>query len=77
MDKRIKIEEEALEGITGGKITYTWNGTSGTIGINGNNNLILVDKDAFVSYYNSVQGQGLKDSQILTNLLNQGVIKQP
>ena len=77
MDKRMKISEEVLEDITGGQITYTWDGTTGTIGSNGNNPFILVDKAAFVSYYNSVKGQGLSDAEILTNLIKQGVVKKP
>ena len=72
---RTELNEQVLEDVSGGNITYTWNGTSGTIGINGNNAFVLVDKSAFVSYYKSVQGT-MKDSQILTNLLNQGVIKK-
>lgn len=76
MDKRIQIEEEALENVAGGQITYTWNGTSGTIGIGGDNRYILVDKAAFVAYYNSVKDEGLKDSQILKNLLAKGIAKK-
>lgn len=73
---KVELFDEELDDVTGGKITYTWDGTSGTIGINGNNNLILIDKDAFVSYYKSVQGQGLKDSQILKTLLAKGIAKK-
>ena len=74
---KLEIREEDLDNVTGGQITYTWNGESGTIGIGGNNNLVLVDKDAFVSYYKSVQDQGLKDSKILNNLIAMGIVKVP
>lgn len=73
---KVELFDEELDDVTGGKITYTWDGTSGTIGINGNNNLILIDKDAFVTYYKSVQDQGLKDSQILKNLIAKGIVKK-
>lgn len=73
---RIELNDQVLEDVSGGNITYTWDGTSGTIGIDGDNRFVLLDKAAFVSYYNSVKGT-MKDSQILTNLFNQGIIKKP
>lgn len=74
---REAIFDSDLDNVTGGKITYTWDGSSGTIGINGNNAFALLDKDAFVSYYNSVKGTGIKESEILKNLLAKGIIKKP
>lgn len=76
MEKK-EIRDEELEAVIGGEITYTWDGTTGTIGIGGNNNLILVDKAAFVSYYNSVKGTGVKDSQVIRYLLDNGIAKKP
>lgn len=70
---KVELFDEDLNDVTGGRITYTWDGNKGTIGINGNNNLVLVDKEAFVSYYNSVKDQGKKDSQILKDLLAKGI----
>lgn len=70
---KVELFDEELNDVTGGRITYTWDGNKGTIGINGNNNLTLIDKDAFVSYYKSVQGTGMKDSQILKDLLAKGI----
>lgn len=76
---KFEIREEELDNVTGGKITYTWDDTTkkGTIGINGNNNFTLLDKAAFVSYYNSVKDQTPKpkDSAILNALLAKGIIK--
>ena len=76
MSSREYLLDEELENVTGGKITYTWDGSAGTIGINGNNAFVLLDKDAFVSYYNSVKGTGIKESQVLKNLLAKGIIKK-
>lgn len=72
---REAIFDSDLDNVTGGQITYTWDGSIGTIGINDNNAFILLDKDAFVSYYNSVKGTGIKESAILKNLLAKGIIK--
>ena len=34
---------------------------------------VLLDKDAFVAYYNSVKGTGIKESAVLTELLKRGI----
>ncbi len=72
---KMELHDDELDLVTGGDITYTWNGTSGTVGINGNNPFILVNKPAFVTYLNKVHGT-MTDAEILTNLLAQGVIKK-
>ena len=74
-DKDILLDEE-LDNVTGGKITYTWDGSIGTIGINYNNPYILLDKDAFGAYYAKVKDD-LPETQILRNLLSMGIIKKP
>lgn len=74
-DKREILDFE-LENVTGGKITYTWNGTEGSIGINGNNNFVLVNKDAFGEYYSKYKDT-LPEVQILRNLYAQGIIRKP
>ncbi len=75
---KIELFDEELDNVNGGKITYTWHDAtqSGTIGLNGNNCFILVDKGAFVAYYNSVKGT-MSDGAILKQLFNQGIIKNP
>ena len=73
---KVAIFDDDLDNVTGGEITYTWDGTQGTIGINNNNAFILLDKDAYISYYNSVKGTGIKESAVLKNLLAKGIIKK-
>ncbi|MBR0219155.1 MAG: hypothetical protein IJQ33_08140 [Clostridia bacterium] len=75
MSDRKELEFEDLEAVNGGQISYTWNGTSGSIGINGNNVYVLVDKAAFLEYYHSVEGT-MSDSQILKNLKAMGIAKK-
>ena len=74
MANRVELFDNDLDNVTGGEITYTWEGSCGTIGINGNNAFKLLDKDAFISYYNSVKGTGIKESQVLKDLLAKGII---
>ena len=72
---KVELNIEDMELVAGGDITYTWDGEKGTIGINGNNPFILVDKKGFVDYMNEVHGT-MTDAEILSNLLEMGVIKK-
>lgn len=74
MSDKIELRDEELENVSGGNITFTWDGTSGTIGLDGNNVFILVDRDAYLSYFNEVHGT-MTDGEILRNLLAQGIAK--
>lgn len=73
---KLEIREEELDKVSGGQITYTWDGTQGTIGINGNNNFILLDKDAFGAYYSQVKDT-MAEKDILKELFAKGIIKKP
>lgn len=77
MADKIQILDEELDDVTGGRITYTWDGNQGSLGINGNNPYILVNKQAFLDYYNSVKDSGMKDSEIIKNLRAKGYIRLP
>lgn len=78
MEKKYQLSEEELVNVSGGKITFTWSSTDniGTIGIDDNNCLVLLDKDAFLSYYSSVKGT-MSDGAILKQLVAQGIAKKP
>ena len=76
MSDRHELQFDDLENITGGRITYTWDGSIGSIGINGNNPYILLDKDAFGAYYSEVKDD-MSETKILKNLLAMGIIKKP
>lgn len=71
-----EIFDNELDYVSGGKITYTWNGEHGTIGINGNNNFILVDKDAFGAFY-MANKETMSEVDILKSLYAQGIIRKP
>lgn len=71
-----QILDADLENITGGQITYTWNGKIGSIGINGTNNFVLLNKDAFGAYYSEHKDE-MSEKQILKNLFALGIIRKP
>ena len=74
MGSRKEIMESELSKISGGEITYTWNGEEGSIGINGCNNFKLLDKDGFISYYKKVK-DSMPEKDILKNLYSMGIIE--
>lgn len=75
MCSRIEIKGAELKDINGGKITYTWDGTEGSIGINGYNNFKLLDKDAFGEYYTEHK-DSMDEVDILRNLYAMGIIEE-
>lgn len=75
-DKKIELRDDELDNVTGGAITYTWNGTEGSLGINGNNPYKLLDKEAFLEVYNKMFGK-YNDLEIVKELRNQGIIVKP
>lgn len=75
MSNKVELNDEELDLVNGGDITYTWNGTSGRIGIDGNNAFILVDKQAFINYYNTAHGKET-DGNILRYLLAHGIARK-
>lgn len=76
MSDRTEIKDELLEEISGGAITYTWDGTQGSLGIDGVNKYVLLDKSAFLSVYNEMFGK-YSDMDIIRELYKQGIIKKP
>ena len=76
MADRIAINEEQLDDINGGAITYTWDGSQGSLGMNGKNIYTLLDKNAFLKVYNEMFGKA-SDAEIIKTLRAQGIIKKP
>lgn len=68
--------DENLEDISGGQITYTWDGTSGTLGLNGKNTYLLLDKTAFLNYYKSAQAT-TSEADMIRYMRENGIIKKP
>ena len=76
MANRIEINDEQLDAVNGGAITYTWDGTQGSLGVNGTNPYILLNKDAFLKVYNEMFGK-YNDAEIIKELKKQKIIKKP
>jgi len=75
-DNRIELNDELLESVNGGAITYTWNGEHGTLGMNGVNKYKLLDKGAFLKIYDEMFGK-YSDADIIRRLREEGIIKKP
>ena len=76
MTDRIEIKEEQLNEVTGGAITYTWDGKQGSLGMNGVNKYVLLDKEAFLAVYREMFGT-YSDADIIRALREKGIIKKP
>lgn len=71
---REMLNEEMLEDVVGGNITYKWRNGVGSCGLNGNYNYTFSNKSAFVAAVMKYYSQGMNDAQILAALVNDGVI---
>jgi len=76
MSDRVELFEEELDNVSGGKITYTWDGNQGSLGMNGKNTYQLLNKDAFISVYNSMKDD-YTDADIIKELRSRNIIKKP
>lgn len=76
MSDKYELHDEELDNVSGGRITYTWDGHEGSLGMNGVNKYKLFDKNAFLAVYNEMFGK-YSDADIIRRLREKGIIKKP
>ena len=76
MPNRIEIKDDDLGQISGGQITYTWDGTIGSLGVDGYNPYLLLDKEKFLEYYNANK-ETVSESKMIKYLKDNHIIKLP
>ncbi len=75
MAERMQINDEALEEVVGGNLTYTWFGGQGTCGLNNNNKWKFSDKTKFESFMKDcMQVKGMTDVETLQAMKAAGII---
>lgn len=75
MANRMELNEELLDGVVGGNLTYTWFGGQGTCGLNNNNKWKFTDKNAFENMMNDcMRTKGMTDVETLQAMLAAGII---
>lgn len=74
MSERIEINEENLESIVGGNITFDWNGKVGHCGLNGDKSYTFDSRTKFVNSVIQCFNQGMKDYEALEALIASGII---
>ncbi len=75
MANRTQINDEMLEEVVGGNLTYTWFGGEGTCGLNNNNKWKFTDKTKFVNFMKDcMQNKGMSDVDTLKAMQAAGII---
>jgi len=75
MTNRIQLDDQMLEDVVGGNITYTWFGGQGTCGLNNNNKWKFSDKAKFESFMRDcLQNKGMSDVETLKAMVAAGII---
>lgn len=76
MANRVELNEESLDKVVGGALTYRWRkSTKGWCGIDGDYSYAFDDKGAFEDMlYDCMQNQGMTDRETLDAMLDAGII---
>ena len=75
MANRMQINDDMLEEVVGGNLTYTWFGGQGTCGLNNNNKWKFSNKVKFESFMKDcMQNKGMTDVQTLQAMAAAGII---
>ena len=75
MSNRVQLNDEMLDDVVGGNLTYTWYGGQGTCGLNNNNKWKFKDKALFESTMKDcMQNKGMTDVETLKYMLAQKII---
>ena len=75
MSNRIELNDEILEDVVGGNLTYTWFGGEGTCGLNNNNKWHFKDKELFESFMvDCMRVKGMTDVDTMKAMLAAGII---
>lgn len=74
MGNRMEINDEALENVVGGNITFDWDGKVGHCGLNGDKSYTFSSRNDFVAAVTACYKAGMSDSECLQKLLSDGVI---
>lgn len=75
MTDRVQLNDEVLETVSGGNITFTWRNQKGTCGLNGDYSHTFSDRGAFLSKIKECYANGMNDAQTLDALINAGIVK--
>ncbi len=74
MANRTQLNDEMLETVTGGNITFTWRYGQGTCGLNGDYSYSFTDRGAFLAKIKECYANGMNDVQTIAALAAAGII---
>lgn len=74
MGNRVELNEEFMDNVVGGKITFDWDGKVGHCGLNGDKSYTFNDKKAFVNFAVDAHNKGVSDSECLSQMVAAGII---
>lgn len=75
MAEHIRIDEELLDEVVGGNLTYTWFGGKGTCGLNNNNKWKFSNKETFETFMKDcMQNKGMNDVETLKAMVAAKII---
>lgn len=76
MSNRSLIDENALEAVYGGNITFDWDGKNGNCGLNGDKSYSFDNRTTFVNAVIQCYQAGMTDVECFDKLVQDGVVKK-
>ena len=74
MAKRVELNNDMLENVVGGNITFDWDGHIGHCGLNGDKSYTFNDRSEFIGFAKKCHSQGLSDAECLQAMIDNGII---
>ena len=76
MANRVQLNDEVLEAVSGGNITFDWDGKNGNCGLNGDKSYSFTSRNEFVSAVVQCYQAGMTDAECFDKLVQDGVVKK-
>lgn len=71
---RKQLNDDMMDSIVGGKITFDWDGATGHCGLDGDKSYTFTNKQQFVGRAIDCYNAGYSDSETLQKLREEGII---
>ena len=71
---REMLNDEVMNDVVGGKITFDWDGATGHCGLNGDKSYTFTNNQRFLEYAFKCYQQGMSDAACLQGMVDEGII---
>ena len=74
MSNRVELNDELMENVIGGTITFDWDGKVGHCGLNGDKSYTFTSRGDLIAFCKVCHSKGMTDAECLNALIENGII---